>query len=75
MHLFHTGRRGQTEMEARFSHLANQLLEKFEAQEWRCRVTLLIHNGGKHKLNDQIKPLQSAHQAGLAAGDVEVSRG
>jgi hypothetical protein len=51
-------------------------MERFQAKEWQCRVALLVFGGVysvHHPLKELSKPLQSAHRAGLVAGDINVS--
>lgn len=69
----HIGRRSQLKDEYRFGRLALQLMDKFDAREWQCRVILLHCSSGRQKLQEQIKLLQSAHRAGLVAGDIQVN--
>jgi hypothetical protein len=66
------GRRGQLKEEYRFGRLALQLLDRFNAREWQCRVVLLLYFRGRQKLQDQAKPLESAHRVGLVVGDINV---
>ena len=50
-------------------------MERFQANEWQCRILPAVLGGGcyrKCRILDLIKPLQTAHRAGLVAGDVHV---
>ena len=67
------GRRGNIDEEFRFGQLAVRIMDKFQAKEWQCRVAVALIYCAKHKLSDQIIPLQSAHRAGLVVGDIHVS--